>query len=164
MKTKIAIISIVSLILVGCAVPVSITPGAAAIPAATNTVNNVTTIVPAVPAQSAITNYGANPVASQIGTYTAMAAPLIPQPFGSIVGALGILIGVAGGGIAAYKNAKLNDHKTMLGAVIAGVEQGNNTATKSAINTIISATGMQKKLDGIVQDVTASITPTVGKT
>ncbi len=156
---KILSVVIIAAILTGCAVPVSIVPGIAAIPAQTNTVGNVTTITPPVPAQPAVTNYGVNPIYNQISTGATVAAPFIPAPWGGLVIALGSLVGVVGTGVAAYQQARINQHKTMLGAMIAGVEQGNNPATKQAINTVISATGLQPKLDAIVQQVTSTMTP-----
>ena len=103
------------------------------------------------------TNFVANPVVTQIASGTALAAPIVPQPWGALIGAVGVLAATVAAGIARYQNAKLNEHKTMLGAVITGVEMGNNPTTKAAIQTVISASGLQPKLDALVQQATGSM-------
>jgi len=111
----------------------------------------------------AVTNYVPNSIANQIGQGTTVVAPFLPPPWGMILSAIGVLVTTGAGAIATYQNSKLRDHQTMLNSVIAGVEAGNNDATKTAISNIAAATGLGAKLDSIVQKVSSSVTPTTPK-
>ena len=153
MKTKILAVTLLGAILVGCAVPVSIVPSS---PPTTNTVGNITTVIPGTPA---ITNYGVNPILTTVASGAQIAAPLVPQPWGLIIGAIGTLLAAAGTGIAAAKNAQLNTNASMLASVITGVETAGTPATKTAIQNLATAAGVSSQLDAIVQAVTATVAP-----
>ncbi len=117
------------------------------------------------------TNYVPNATVTKVANYAPVASTVVgatvPGPAGGIaailIAAAGVLSTTAAGMIARYKNARLNEHKSMLSAVIAGVEQGNNAATKQAITNVISATPLGPKLNSIVQQITAGITPIAPK-
>lgn len=74
------------------------------------------------PDGSKATNFVANGTTTAISSFATVAAPIVPQPYGAIIGALGILIGVVGTGIAGYQNGKANLHQNTLTSVANGVE------------------------------------------
>ena len=101
-------------------------------------------------------SYAPNTIAKSVANGAQVAAPLVPEPWGVLVGAVGVLIATGASIVAKVQTSKLVEHKSMLASVITGVELGNNDATKQAIQTVVSATGLQPKLDGLVQQVTSS--------
>lgn len=103
------------------------------------------------------TNYVANAAVTQVAGVAQMAAPLVPQPWGALIGALGVLGTAVAGAIATYKNKRVNEQKAMLNAVIIGVEQANNPATKLAIQDIATALGANDKLHKVVQTITSTL-------
>ena len=104
------------------------------------------------------TNYVANSTAIGVTQSANAIAPLIPAPFGTILGALATLVAAGASGIAAYKNKKMNEHASMLAATIAGVETAGTDDTKKAIQNLAAAAGVQDKLNAIVQKVTGNMT------
>lgn len=104
---------------------------------------------------AAVTNYTPNAVIGQIASGAQMAAPLVPQPWGALIAGLGVLATAISGTVATVLNLKNNQKKTMLQAVITGVEQANNPATKTAIQDVATALGANDKLHQLVQNVTS---------
>jgi hypothetical protein len=117
-------------------------------------------ITPADPATGAPaqTNYAPNRYATQAAATIQAVAPFVPQPWGTIVSGVAVLITAAAGGIATFTQKRRGDeHASMLGSVIAGVETAGTADTKKAIQQIAAASGLGPKLDAIVQKVTGAM-------
>lgn len=143
------------------------------------------TVTPATATSPAVTNYTANTAATAVANGAELAAPLVPQPYGAAVGAVGLLIAGIAGGIATYKNSQANLHLSTLQSVVSAIESslpgvseaitatlpaasGNVTATqalttataalgavKAAISSATTASGTANNLDEVAASVGA---------
>lgn len=127
---KILAVAAITLVMVGCATPVTLTPG---IPASTNALTGAVT--PAVPP---VTTYEPNHTVAQIAAYGDQAAPLVPAPYNTILlGALALATAVTGL-IAKSKNAQANaaaadaTNAHAAAATLASAIVGNPTAVAQA--------------------------------
>jgi hypothetical protein len=75
--------------------------------------------------------YLANKSATQAADTAAAVAPLVPPPYGTILGGIGVLVGAAAGIFAKVKNDQANTHATALNQLAESVvAQGPSVTQK----------------------------------
>lgn len=85
-----------------------------------------------------------NSAVSQTIATVAAVAPVVPPPYGSIIGGAAAL---AGAGLGLFAKLRQMQADKILTAVIAGVEAAGNADTKSKITSMALAQGVQGELD-----------------
>lgn len=109
------------------------------------------------PTQQVVPVYGVSPTLQTGLNYAGAVAPLIPAPFGTILGGVLSLATLGLGFYAKKVNGQLSTAQSVITAVVSGVEVAGDAATKIAIQSHATAAGVQDNLDPIVQTVTKNM-------
>jgi hypothetical protein len=150
MKKLIILSIIITAMLTGCATRMVLVPAVPAQPAVTNAVTGV--ITPPVPSVAAVVTNVPNQTITTISSYGNQVLPFVPAPWNAVAGGILSLLTIGAGAAAAYKNKQLNTANAVTATVVSGVEAAGTLA--DAVKTAISK---QALADGTADAVHAAV-------
>jgi hypothetical protein len=159
MKKLIILSIVITSMLTGCATRMVLVPAVPAQPAVTNAVTGVVT--PPVPSVAAVVTNVPNQTITTISSYGNQVIPFVPAPWNAVAGGILSLLTIGAGAVAAYKNKQLNTANAVTATVVSGVEAAGTLAdaVKTAISKQALADGTADAVHAVVQANTPA-TPT----